>query len=322
MSSRIASSMARLLRSPLVCSPSRLRAYLSSKAALIGRMSRRVSEMASMCLPPSSTPARDGSDVGVVGEHVPRAPDDVLECGERHEVLDQRAAVLGALAQADRAHLRQAADRQAHAPFDQLDAGDQGGRHRTEPDREHAEAARGGGDSWRRWCRHGGQAKGSDRQSWRPARNNGLLASRRDDTCEDARRRCVDGRAGLRDEIVDRLRSTIEAAGSPPVLPGHGTGRQRRPEPALRQDEAREGGAGRHRPAATRRSPPTPVRRTWKPSCSSLAEDPSVHGILVQLPLPAGLDEDAVLSLIPAEKDVDGLDGRVVRPSGARASRG
>ena len=40
---------------------------------------------------------------------------------------------------------------------------------------------------------------------------------------------------------------------------------------------------------------------------SALAEDKNVHGILVQLPLPAGLDEKRLLSLIPPEKDVDGF---------------
>ena len=39
----------------------------------------------------------------------------------------------------------------------------------------------------------------------------------------------------------------------------------------------------------------------------SLANDRSVDGILVQLPLPRGLDEEKVLSLIPPEKDVDGF---------------
>ena len=35
--------------------------------------------------------------------------------------------------------------------------------------------------------------------------------------------------------------------------------------------------------------------------------DPSVHGILLQLPLPKHLPEDALLNLIAAEKDVDGF---------------
>ena len=40
---------------------------------------------------------------------------------------------------------------------------------------------------------------------------------------------------------------------------------------------------------------------------SALNGDPAVHGILVQLPLPAGIDTDAVLDAISPEKDVDGF---------------
>ncbi|MBQ3597050.1 MAG: bifunctional methylenetetrahydrofolate dehydrogenase/methenyltetrahydrofolate cyclohydrolase FolD [Clostridia bacterium] len=39
----------------------------------------------------------------------------------------------------------------------------------------------------------------------------------------------------------------------------------------------------------------------------ALAVDTSVDGILVQLPLPKGIDEEAILRLIPANKDVDGF---------------
>jgi methylenetetrahydrofolate dehydrogenase (NADP+)/methenyltetrahydrofolate cyclohydrolase len=38
-----------------------------------------------------------------------------------------------------------------------------------------------------------------------------------------------------------------------------------------------------------------------------LGDDPGVHGILVQLPLPKGLDAERVVRCIPPEKDVDGL---------------
>jgi methylenetetrahydrofolate dehydrogenase (NADP+)/methenyltetrahydrofolate cyclohydrolase len=48
-----------------------------------------------------------------------------------------------------------------------------------------------------------------------------------------------------------------------------------------------------------------------------LAEDGTVHGILVQMPLPTHLNTERVLALIPADKDVDGLTeaalGRLVR---------
>ena len=40
---------------------------------------------------------------------------------------------------------------------------------------------------------------------------------------------------------------------------------------------------------------------------SAAANDETVDGILVQLPLPKGLDETAELALIPPEKDVDGF---------------
>lgn len=40
---------------------------------------------------------------------------------------------------------------------------------------------------------------------------------------------------------------------------------------------------------------------------SSLNADPKVHGILMQLPLPPGLDEERVLAAISIEKDVDGF---------------
>jgi 5,10-methylene-tetrahydrofolate dehydrogenase/methenyl tetrahydrofolate cyclohydrolase len=40
---------------------------------------------------------------------------------------------------------------------------------------------------------------------------------------------------------------------------------------------------------------------------SELNADPRVNGILVQLPLPAGLDEERVLNAIRIEKDVDGF---------------
>ncbi|OCI96740.1 bifunctional methylenetetrahydrofolate dehydrogenase/methenyltetrahydrofolate cyclohydrolase [Rhizobium sp. AC27/96] len=40
---------------------------------------------------------------------------------------------------------------------------------------------------------------------------------------------------------------------------------------------------------------------------ASLNEDPSIHGILVQLPLPKHLDSDPIIQSIRPDKDVDGL---------------
>ena len=56
--------------------------------------------------------------------------------------------------------------------------------------------------------------------------------------------------------------------------------------------------------------PATATQGQVEAAVAELAADPEVHGILVQLPLPDGLDADAVLQLIPAEKDVDGLTER------------
>ncbi len=48
-----------------------------------------------------------------------------------------------------------------------------------------------------------------------------------------------------------------------------------------------------------------------------LSRDRSIHGVMVQLPLPEGVDESRVLAAIPPEKDVDGLTnealGRLLR---------
>jgi hypothetical protein len=58
MSSRIASSIARLPMLPLMLSASMFLTYVRSKAAGIGRTARSASEICSTCLPASSTPAR------------------------------------------------------------------------------------------------------------------------------------------------------------------------------------------------------------------------------------------------------------------------
>jgi methylenetetrahydrofolate dehydrogenase (NADP+) / methenyltetrahydrofolate cyclohydrolase len=53
--------------------------------------------------------------------------------------------------------------------------------------------------------------------------------------------------------------------------------------------------------------PPTVSQAALMALISELNADPAVHGILVQLPLPAGLDAAAVVAAINPLKDVDGL---------------
>ncbi|MFM7410055.1 MAG: bifunctional 5,10-methylenetetrahydrofolate dehydrogenase/5,10-methenyltetrahydrofolate cyclohydrolase [Actinomycetota bacterium] len=125
----------------------------------------------------------------------------------------------------------------------------------------------------------------------------------------------MDGNA-LRDEIVESLSATIRAAGSPPVclatvLVGDDAPSQR----YVRNKHVQAAKAGM---VSRNEVLPADVGQARvEEVVASLANDPSVHGILVQSPLPSGYDEEAVLRLIPADKDVDGLTsesmGRLVR---------
>ena len=142
MSSRIASSIERLSIDGSTLSASMFLTYERSNAAAIGRTSReRVGDL--LDVPAGLEHAGPlGGDVGVVGERIPRAEHEVVERGERHEVPDQRAAVVGALAEADRVHQGERADRLGEPALDELDAGDQRGGDGAQADGEHAEAAR------------------------------------------------------------------------------------------------------------------------------------------------------------------------------------
>ncbi len=125
----------------------------------------------------------------------------------------------------------------------------------------------------------------------------------------------MDGNA-LRDEIIVALRTRIEAAGSPAiclatVLVGDDGPSQRYVR--MKHVKAAEAGlTSRHVDL-----PPNATQAEVESVVRGLAVDDEVHGILVQLPLPDGLDPEPVIDLIPPEKDVDGLTersmGRLVR---------
>lgn len=55
------------------------------------------------------------------------------------------------------------------------------------------------------------------------------------------------------------------------------------------------------------RLPETTTQQELETQIDQLNGDAAIHGILVQLPLPAGLDEAAALARIAPEKDVDGF---------------
>lgn len=59
--------------------------------------------------------------------------------------------------------------------------------------------------------------------------------------------------------------------------------------------------------STTIRLPENTAQEELEARIRELNDDPSVHGILVQLPLPKHLDEAAALAVIAPEKDVDGF---------------
>ena len=120
----------------------------------------------------------------------------------------------------------------------------------------------------------------------------------------------------LRDEIVAGLAATIARAGSPAVCLGTVlVGDDGPSQRYVRNKHVQAAKAGMQ--SRNEVLPADAGQTRVEQVVAALAADPSVHGILVQSPLPAGYDEEAVLRLIPADKDVDGLTsesmGRLVR---------
>jgi len=125
----------------------------------------------------------------------------------------------------------------------------------------------------------------------------------------------MDGKQ-LRDETIARIASEIAELGSPEICLATvlvGDDRPSRLYVRSKQKKAQEAGMTSRHIAL----PATASQNDVERAVAELAADQAVHGILVQLPLPEGLDEEAVLDLVPADKDVDGLTersmGRLVR---------
>lgn len=127
----------------------------------------------------------------------------------------------------------------------------------------------------------------------------------------------MDGNA-LRDRMVIGIRERLEAAGSPAVcLATVLVGDDGPSQVYVRNKHRQAQKAGMVSRNET--LPASASQAQVQDLVAALAGDPAVHGILVQSPLPGALDFDAVLRLVPAEKDVDGLTeaslGRLVRGS-------
>jgi methylenetetrahydrofolate dehydrogenase (NADP+)/methenyltetrahydrofolate cyclohydrolase len=120
----------------------------------------------------------------------------------------------------------------------------------------------------------------------------------------------------LRDETVARLRQEIEAKGSPKVCLATllvGDDKPSKIYVRWKHKKAEEAGMV----SKGIELPDSATQEEVERAVKSFADDPEVHGILVQLPIPAHLDTERVLALIPPEKDVDGLTelsmGRLMR---------
>src|SRR5690606_3784992 len=81
----------------------------------------------------------------VVGDRIPRAEDEIVERGERDEILDEGRALVGALAEADGGELRDRTYRLGETASHTLGTGHKRGGHGAEAGREHTEATLG-------WC--------------------------------------------------------------------------------------------------------------------------------------------------------------------------
>ncbi len=125
----------------------------------------------------------------------------------------------------------------------------------------------------------------------------------------------LDGIA-LRDETVVKLRDAINSAGNPAICLATVLVGDDAPSHIYvnsKHKKAQEAGMvskGVNLPANS-------TQAQVEDAVAALVADKQVHGILVQLPLPKHIDTEAVLSLLPVEKDVDGLTekslGRLVR---------
>jgi len=118
----------------------------------------------------------------------------------------------------------------------------------------------------------------------------------------------MDGKQ-LRDETVAQIAKEIVGLGSPQICLATvlvGDDRPSRLYVRSKQKKAEEAGMTSRHVGLEATASQAEVER----AVADLATDPAVHGILVQLPLPDGLDEEAVLDLVPADKDVDGLTER------------
>lgn len=121
----------------------------------------------------------------------------------------------------------------------------------------------------------------------------------------------------VRDAVLDALRTKLTSAPRSPGLAVVLIGEDAASQVYVRHKEKGCEKLGLHH--VTHRLPATTSTEEALSLVADLNDDPAIDGILVQLPLPAGIDQDRVLQAVDPAKDVDGFHpdnlGRLVSGS-------
>ncbi|HEY5290515.1 MAG TPA: bifunctional methylenetetrahydrofolate dehydrogenase/methenyltetrahydrofolate cyclohydrolase FolD [Caulobacteraceae bacterium] len=120
--------------------------------------------------------------------------------------------------------------------------------------------------------------------------------------------RIIDGRAyaeALRETVREGVTGLIAERGIKPGLAVVLVGEDAASQIYVRSKGEQSLAAGMH--SVTHRLPATAPQNEIETLVRRLNNDPAIHGILVQLPLPVGIDAAAVIAAIDPAKDVDGL---------------
>ncbi|MDX1993470.1 MAG: bifunctional 5,10-methylenetetrahydrofolate dehydrogenase/5,10-methenyltetrahydrofolate cyclohydrolase [bacterium] len=118
----------------------------------------------------------------------------------------------------------------------------------------------------------------------------------------------IDGRVvaeRMRGQIAEEVSRFTAQYGYPPGLGVVLVGDDAASEMYVRMKRRACETAGMH--SAAHILPASATQDEVEAAVRSLNDDPRIHGILVQLPMPKHIDEDRVLSLVSLEKDVDGF---------------
>lgn len=118
----------------------------------------------------------------------------------------------------------------------------------------------------------------------------------------------IDGKAiadAMDTAVAAGVRELVDRTGAAPTLAVVLVGDDPASHVYVRNKVRRTGAAGMR--SIERRLPATTAQADLEAEVRALSDDPSVDGILVQLPLPGHLDADAVIARIDPVKDVDGL---------------